>query len=312
MHRWKDGVVRGPDGPARQIPQRTPLWASALYVTKDGAVRRRHYNPITREWHWSDESTELTLSDSGSLGLVVDHWITLELAIALAWLPRVPESPSRVTVRRDTIDAAHIAWQEPEAVGDEAAVLRGERWRPLRWRVGAITCDGGYEISTKGRLRNARGDVTSGYWFDGRRWAACRECVLVDLTTAAGLREDVVTVPPSIKQAVDALLTGRSVQELAAAARVSPSTAWSYVCRACQLLSRAERMAIGPQLVTGEVWRVLSALARERDERLGGPLLELLPVVERRLSKSSECNCFRRSEFKMSQLRLARLCMVDA
>lgn len=306
--------MRGPDGSYRQVPQKTTPWASGLFVTKNGQLRRRYYNLVTRAWHWAEEGTELTLSDTGSLGVSVDgNWLTLPFVIALAWLPREPESPSSVHVRDERLEASHIRWEQPEEVVEEPTALKGEKWKPLRWRIGAISCDGkGYEISNRRRLRNARGEVTRGFWFDGRRWAHAKECGLVDLTTAAGPREDVVYLPLPVKQAADALLDGRTPEELAQAAGLRASSAWAYCCAAAQHLSNAERMRIGPQLITGEVWRVLMRMKRNDDPTLGGPLRELLDAVEERLSRSSACDCFVDSELKLSQLRLARLCVVGA
>ena len=54
MIAWRDGLERGPDGPARQVPTRH-VWNSTVWVTKDGTARRRFFNPISGEWNWAPE-----------------------------------------------------------------------------------------------------------------------------------------------------------------------------------------------------------------------------------------------------------------
>ena len=45
MISWKPGVVKSPDGNAREIVQLN-VWTSSLWITKDGQMRRRFYKPV--------------------------------------------------------------------------------------------------------------------------------------------------------------------------------------------------------------------------------------------------------------------------
>lgn len=298
MNRWQDGIERNPDGVVRQIPQRH-AWSSGVWITRRGIARRRFYNRASKTWHWDDEPCPLVVNED-TLGLHLDWWISIERAIALAWVRRAPESSSHVT--GEALHAKHIAWAINEA-DDEGAPLPGETWRPLNWSCGAVRCDRRYQISSDGWLRSPyTGKVTRGFWFDHRRWAAVKGAGLVDLAAAARRRPAAVQLPPAIGQALDALALGYTPANLAEAALIEVGTAWSYFCRAAQHVPRAELRHLTPALVSGDLWR---ALARMRgDPVVGGPLLALMEAVRRALPSDGE---FRRSEHQMAQLRLARM-----
>ena len=113
-----------------------------------------------------------------------------------------------------------------------------------------------------------------------------------------------LTATEPVKQAYDALLGGHSVEDLATAADIQLSTAWSYICKAAELLTTSERNRVAETLLPRDLWRALLSL--RNDTRVGGKLLDLLPIVERRLSPRSE---FLYHEHRISMLRLGRLCM---
>ena len=87
---WPDGVEEGPDGAARELPQRH-VWASAVWITQDGVARRRWFNVVAKTWRWDDAPLPFVFED-GRLGLVLGSFISLERAIATAWLHRHPIS----------------------------------------------------------------------------------------------------------------------------------------------------------------------------------------------------------------------------
>jgi hypothetical protein len=128
----------------------------------------------------------------------------------------------------EAIHAKHLSWDVPQQHPMEGPTREGETWHQRKgahsWRCGVVHCgDAGYEISNRGRLKSPR-DVTSGFYFDDRRWAAVKGCGLVDLTTCARLRKNVVYLPPANKHATDALDSGHKPSDLAKASGVC--TAW--------------------------------------------------------------------------------------
>ena len=94
MLRWRDGLVRGPDGACRQIPQQH-TWRSVVFITKDGTARRRYWNPISQAWSWDAEAVPLAYDrDRERLGLHLDgHWVSIARAVLLAWSARHVQGP---------------------------------------------------------------------------------------------------------------------------------------------------------------------------------------------------------------------------
>jgi hypothetical protein len=193
------------------------------------------------KWHWGRNTLPLTEDAGGQVGYHISPWfVSVERAIASAWCMRAEESSSTIYNARpiEAVHAKHLSWDVPDQHSTESAE---ETWHRLKgahsWRCGMVHCgEAGYEISNRGRLKSPSGDVTSGFYFDGRRWAAVKGCGLVDLTTCARLRKEVVYLPPSIKHAADALGSGHEPTALAKESGVQLGTAWSYFTQAAQHL----------------------------------------------------------------------------
>lgn len=300
---WKPGLLRGPDGPCRELPQR--FVSSAIWVTRDGQLRRRFYNVVERKWHWAQDRLEVTLDDEGRLGYSLHgNFVALERVIALAWCRRHPDSPNAVRVAEGKpITARHIAWAKAEEGEPHAA--RVERFHPLRWRCGLIACAGrGYELSDSGHLRAPDGAVTGGFWFAPleTRMAAVQGVGLIDLRAA---REDAarVELPPRLEWALSSIARGRAPCD--AAIDVAESTMWSYYAQAAERCARADELRRVHKLVAPDLWRLL--LAMRDDPLLGGPLTPLMEAVRSRLRPHGH---FARGGYQFEQLRLARLAVL--
>ena len=302
--RWPDGLERGPDGPCRQIPCRH-VWSSTAWITQDGSCRRRHYNALTGMWSWDDQPQPAAMNeDQSRMGFVIDHCISMERAVLMAWTHRHPDSPNSI-VEDDIVlegrddEGLPFAWRVGEVV-DRARTIEAETFKPLKWRCGLCPCPKGYKISTRGRLMNPGGRVTAGFFYQGDRYAAVRGSGLVNLTVAAGLRENTVHMSDSLWFACEALMTGKTPAQHARAAAIMEQTSWSYFCRMAPFVGGAGLRKHVPPLVSTRLWKVLQSM--RSDPALGGPLHELLPVVQARLRSASDFRAF-----PMEQLRLARL-----
>ena len=289
------------------------MWSSALFISKTGAAWRRHFNTVTREWHWADEPTlPVEERESGRMGLSVGrHWTPLETCIALAWRHRHPESPAPALRegRQRKLSARSIWWPQEEGEKEDGGPIEGETWKPLAVRIGAVPTAGlGYQISTLGRLRNPSGDVTRGIWFRGRRWAAVRGAGLCDLDSAAGLQSG-IQQPLSIQLALAALMTGRDAEELAAEARIMVSSAWAYLNKAATIAPPDELRPVWKDLVHRAVVRELKRMQGEGDARLGDSLTTLRAAVEERLQPSSSYFVDLDEEDRWRHLRFGRIAL---
>lgn len=321
---WPDGLVRGPDGPCRQIPQ--PFtWSSVVFITRDGTARRRHFNPATKTWTFDPRPLPMAFDALGDrMGYHVagrnlcSHWVSMERAVLMAWAHRSPDGPWTVEEGRDDdielVGAPKrpaplpFAWAVGEWVDDGSArMIHGETWKALRWSCGLSSVPKGYEISSHGRLRNKRGQVTRGLWYNGDRFAGVRGGALVNLTVAAGLRRNDVSFTPALWTAVEALAQGEDAFDLARLAEVQVSTAWNRFCRVAPFLPPDTLKSRVGRLVSSDLWELLTRMGAEQRAVVGGPLTDLMPVVQRALKRSGP---FRSSEWQWEELRLGRLAAV--
>ena len=296
MIAWRDGIEESPGGRAREIVQRN-VWSSSVWITPEGEAFRRFFNAVTRQFTWEEMPVALDHDTQSRLGLPLPSgWMSVETAIATAWLHRAPGSRAYVKVL-DPSDPTlpNLRWGEGER-DPEAGEIEGETWAPLRWHCGQITCDVRYHISSHGRLRSPKGEVTRGFAALGTRWAACRGSGLVNLLQAAGLMRAEVIIPERVYLAYNSLSSSLPVEEHAKRHKLSLRTAWQYYHLAAPHVHDLRLYA--KPLVPPDLWRALASL--RGDPVLGGRLTDLHPVVTRLM----------RRDVSMDELRFARMCMV--
>jgi hypothetical protein len=315
MNSWREGVERGPDGLAREIPVKH-VWTSGLFITRKGVARRRWYNVATKSWHWDPDRLPLTQDEGFNVGYHAPQFVTVERAICMAWRLRAHESTAsigewiRVQLVESFCDndpgdeettAETLRWQVEEDP-EEDDPIEGETWSRLKAVIGAVVVPRGYWISSVGRLRNPKGDVTRGSLAFDRRWAAVKGCGMLDLWTAAGLA-DPIQLSLRVRQARGAILAGATAEQLAEAAGVEVGTAWSYMTQAAPNVDATALRERAEALVHPAIWRAVRTLVDRGDGRVGGSLLELRDVVERLVQPRSKAL---QDEHHMSMLRLSR------
>ena len=306
MIRWSPGLISGPDGEKmREIPQKN-VWTSSVFITKRGIARRRHYNTITHTWNWAENNLELVEDEEGRLGYHLEWWISIDRCIALAWVRRHPDSTNKIHVEAGKEPhPKNISWAINEE-SESTKPLENETWKPLNWRVGAVKCSQDYKISSHGRLMAPNGEVTRGFYFNKKRWAAA-DAGLVDLHTAARIVPNVIYLAPRIKMAHDCLSSGFSPIDLAEVASIEESTAWSYFSQAVVYLKGSERRRLGSKLVSVDLWAVLTVMKANRQPVLGGTLTALFDYIRESLSTNGE---FLNDGLQMEKLRFARVCLM--
>jgi hypothetical protein len=310
---WREGVALSPDGEARQIPTKY-TWASTYWITRDGNVTRRHYDFQRRRWHWDEEpvmpveEVNSRGDSTGRLGIYIDGWWkSLELYIALAWIPRQEESTA--PVQREAgmpLHKRHLSWSDGgEGHMEEPRTLRGETWRPLVWRCGCVPCPDTYQISNFGRIRSPTGVTSRGFWFDDRRWEAIKGAGLVDLFAAAKLRR-VLNVPPRIRTTLDALMSGQNPRELARVLGIAEDSAWTYAWETGCHIPSNQLWRIARNIVSVDLLDVLRDMEAQGHPLLGARLTELMSEVEDNLPEDSE---FHDEECQFGMLKFAHMAL---
>lgn len=303
--------MRNPDGEARQVPTHH-TWAASYWVTRDGIVRKRHWHFAKQRWSWEAESLmpaeEINSrgDQTGRLGVYIDHWKSLEHIIALAWIPRCEGSMARV--QRELGKPLHkryLSWKDGgEAATEEPRHVSGETWGRLSWRCGCVPCPDSYEISSIGRIRSPSGEISSGFWFDERRWAYVPEGGLVDLNAAANLSR-VVDVPPRVRTTLDALLCGETPLELSRALAIKEDTAWAYAWDSCRHLSPRQIWSIAKRIVSPDLLYFMAEMQMS-NHPFPAKLLDLMSRVENALPDDSN---FLQQRCKFGMLRFAKMAL---
>jgi hypothetical protein len=283
---WADGVEYHEGVALREIVHN--VWSSSVWISRDGQAYRKYYNAVTKTWGPFQPVPIALDASQNRFGIHLYAWMSLETAIATAWLHRAPDSTARVRSYADPPHVSTIEWGEPEEEEEED---EEERWRPLRWHCGLVPCDARYKIGDCGRLMNPKGDITRGFAALGTRWAAVKGAGLVNLLAAARLTDHEVRVPPRVYRAYIGISNGTRPDQHATRMRIPLKAAWDYYALAAPLIGKA-----GKKIVNSDLRRVLEAM--RNDPRLGGRLLDLHPVVQRRLGRP----------LALEELRFARTC----
>jgi hypothetical protein len=296
MIAWRDGLEESPGGPAREVVQRH-VWSSSVCITPHGEAFRRYRNPVTRRCTWEAMPVSLDQDTQSRLGLPLPSgWMSIETAIATAWLHRAPGSRAYVKhldPREPTLP--NLRWGEMET-DPEAGEFERETWASLRWHCGQIACDARYRISSQGRLMSPNGDVTHGFAALGSRWAACKGSGLVDLLQAAGIMRAETRIPERVYFAYNSLSSSLPVAEHAQRHALSLRTAWQYYQLAAPHVHDLRLYA--QPLVPPALWRALESL--RGDPVLGGRLADLHVAVTRLTG----------GEVLWDELRFARMCVM--
>ena len=104
MIQWLDGLEKNEDGLVRQVPQRSGVWSSSLWITRNGEARRKLYNSVAHAWTWEEEPMPMVMDDRGRFGFHLDNNFTsVARAVALAWLMREAESTNYVYERAQVV-----------------------------------------------------------------------------------------------------------------------------------------------------------------------------------------------------------------
>jgi hypothetical protein len=228
-----------------------------------------------KAWSWDENPLPVAIDDeSGKVGFFIEWFISVERAIASAWLRRGQNSNWTIHRRPGTEDrppkASNLAWTQMEMEEEENEPLPGEIFKPMRgsykFFIGAVPVNPMYEISNKGRLRSPfTGKITRGWVFNHTRIASVKGAGLLDLLIASRIKPNVKYLPPAVKLAVDCLGSGCSPLDLARYQGVALSTAWTKFCVAQKFVDLDLLMKYVPQLVSRDLWVVLRNMQQSGD-----------------------------------------------
>lgn len=297
-----EGVEDDPGGRAmRQVPTSgSDAFGNALWISEDGSMRRRHYNPWSRQWSWGD-MLNFCLNDADQLcGYLDGRKETVERLIAYAWLKRRKPGVAPVLKRDDSEPtlAHNLYWADcANDDGDDGDDDHAEEvWKRLSWSNNGVVCDDTYHISSNLRIKTPQNVILRGNHFKHHGlFCAIKHSGLVQLE-AAFRNVSVQRLPPCIKLAAEALLTGHTPHEFAAATHISTVTSWTYYARAASAVDPRDALEWGKHFLDIPLYEVVLRLHHDDDPVLGERLL----VLAERLSISSS---------KLAELRFVVSCV---
>ena len=299
MIHWKDGVEYAPDGEHLREVVQPNVWTSSVWVSQSGASYRKYWNMVTKKWS-PFESMFISFDQDTQTRIGIklpSGWMSTEMTIATGWLHRAPGSGARVQIfDPSSVHLRTIAWGGQER-NPENGCFDDETWKRLSWDCGAVKCTGEYWISSHGRLKNPKGDITSGFAAKGSRWAAVKGCGLVNLLQASCVLKATKRVPKRLYDAFISISNGVQAEEHAMRYNISTKLAWDYYNHSVPLLQN-DKKRFGKKLVPSDLWRVLEEM--RGNPILGGKLLDLHPIVTHHLG----------TDISFDELRFARACIV--
>ena len=293
-----DGVVEVDHMPMRQVPTYAYSFSGSSWVSEDGILRHRYFDPLSSTWNWGDIRRPV-FDARGRIGHhVYGRFRTIEQIIALAWVPRrKPMTRLKRVKRRDIrsdVTAHNLYWSDEEDSddGDSDDTEAGDdtRTKPLLFKMGMVPCVNSHlSISERGTLYTPHGAFRGRYALGPCRFYPVSNVGLVPLNLAAqlifaGERDRRLTSPPPrIARVIRHLRRGLSVHDVALAAGVREATAWSYAHVALRHMSTPSARKIVEKLLahTPRVIKALEKLATESPLVVGGRLSDVVHVLTR-------------------------------
>lgn len=287
-----EGIEDAPDNRAmRQVPSsKTSKMANSLWISEDGCMRRRFYNPWTNVWSWG-EIQAFTFNDEDEIcGYLDGKKERVEKIIAFSWLKK--RTPILSVLKKRNLSESTIAhnlyWEDDDASSSSEDEDSDESWKYLIWHTNGISCDDKYQISDRLRLKTPNGAYLKGNHFKHfGKFCAIRNSGLIDLQSAYQ-NVTIHRVPPSIRLAAQALLTGYTPKEFARQECIQDVTAWTYFGKAVELVDPNDAMEWGRKLVDTHMFDSLLRLDEEGNSLLGGRLSVLAEYICLPYSKLSE------------------------
>lgn len=256
---WPDGVEEGPGGHMlREVPGGE--WDDQTWVSEDGRVFQRAYDPLGEAWAWSKaRQVHMDADDALTVDLFAGsrrRRVRLARAIALAWLHCPDRSAAHAIVFGGAIEARGVRWQAAGTLAVDGAP-NGEwaeadcpaddgRWAPLAYAwtnangdtVERVRRDGLYRIHPSGWVRSHLCDRASmGHMTpDGHRWVAIQGSGLVRVDAAVAhtfggrVPPPAVRLTPSLLAILEAVRAQQSAAEICLARAILASTLWSQLC----------------------------------------------------------------------------------
>lgn len=310
----------------REIPSPKLWWNSAYWINETGTLRKRFYNPRTKEWVWGDIVNPISRKDRVGYCLH-GQFRSVEQAIALAWVRR--KAPMRrmrrVSLRDPT--AGVIAYNlfycdedgassEEEEEEEPQEDLPDEEWRHFKCKLGVVECRStGFQVSSMGRIRSPDGVITRGVAALGlSRYCQIPSIGFIPIQATQKLFGDkrYDSPPPRIRNLLILLKNSddSTIDSLSKRLRLKDSSVWTYVNHAMRYVSTETARDILMKLLQKQapLCDVVEHVINRQPLFLTSRLKPLVEIVSHELAADPDwkCNPFRYSEVAALKMLLQR------
>lgn len=271
-----EGVEDDPENRAmRQVPScSTNNLGNVVWISEDGVMRRRYYNPWNKCWQWGDIMSYVFNAEFELCGNIDYKKETLDRIIAYAWLKRRISIAGKLKKRiaTDDIVAFNLRWEDEDDASSSEEEDSDEEWKRLIWSPNGIFCDDRYQISNKLRIRTPRNETLKGNFFKSvGKFCAVKGIGLINLHHAFK-NVTIPKVPPKIRIAAQALLTGYTPKEFAKEEMIQETTAWTYFCKAIAILDPNDALQWGTKFLDAHMYKSVKELEADNGALLGEKL----------------------------------------
>lgn len=291
-----DGVIEVNDVPMRQVPSYSFSFGYSTWITEDGRIRNRYFNPKTLSWNWGDFRKPV-LDCRVRVGFnVYGRFRTTEQLIALAWIPRTKPMMRMKRVMRKEMkndaEAHNLFWcdeehSEHEEESSDSEEEDDDSKKPLAFKMGMVPCvNDQLMLSRKGRIHTPQGVFRGSYALGPCRFFPVFNVGLVPLNLASqlvftGKRDKCIgKPPPRIARVMQHIRRGLLIGDISRLLCIKRETAWSYVHAALQHMSTSSARKITEHILSSEttppVLKALSKLSTETPVILGGRLQDVV------------------------------------
>lgn len=296
-----DCVNDDPNGIAmRQIPFGSDKSSNvSLWISETGALRKRFHNIFNDVCTWSNLLIP-NVDDNGKAYVRFGNKrLKIATAIALAWVPNTKNRKApKLIHERDGEVATNLCWTDTES--DCELEDNEEVWKNM---------DPAFDVSSHGRIRNARGEVSEGTFVGNQKLVCLPNKGVVNLQniideTFYGAKTK-LCVKPRIERLLNYLKYGGTIEAYAEQYALKESTVWSYVYDVFVALNVDECTTIAERIISVSAWNAFQHIFQNETEAIFSQCAkDYMRAIDTFLCDDPEwkCNANRFQEIRLLKL----------
>tara|TARA_A100001015_G_scaffold141452_1_gene156975 strand:- start:1486 stop:2442 length:957 start_codon:yes stop_codon:yes gene_type:complete len=302
-----DGIIEDDEGePMKEIPG-TFHWASSLWISQHGTLKRRYFDVFSNKWIWGSPC-KLYINDlNGVLYYNINNnRIPLRKLMAIAWIekkkPYVNLKDVKIKNINDEYTLENMFWSDNSSYTSISLESdTNEMWKPLECNIGVLQMK--TEISNKGRIRNQEKNIVNSFYYKDVRVVPIHNCTLMPINCKK------THIPLYIKNTIN-ILKKYNIKYHAKKFHLKKNTAWSYAYIACIQLDVDAVTEICKKNISHSAWNGMQTIFKQNiEDCLSFPLRNVIHLFDHILCDDPDwrCNANRFSEIRLLKLLFQKI-----